>query len=174
MGKDRIQCMRCQRIRHVAANCNLEMPLRKIISFSEIIAGSTITTEKTKETDTHSQLTIPNHHPKSAKPEQINSNKITVITEALDIQFWVDRNPNIPKKEKIRPQTLNILEINRLCIHQKQTKCQTDHSANPTFETTILKLKLQNDSNLFLIAAYATSSGKNEFTAKLKGNFSKT
>ena len=37
--------------------------------------------------------------------------------------------------------------------------------------TAIMKLKLQNDNNLFLTPVYATSSGKNEFTAELKKMF---
>ena len=48
---------------------------------------------------------------------------------------------------------------------------EIDYLTKPAFETTIVKLKLQNDNNLFLIAAYATSSGKNEFTAELNKIF---
>ena len=44
---------------------------------------------------------------------------------------------------------------------------QIDHLVNQTLETIILKLKLQNDIYLFLILAYATSSGKNELSAEL-------
>ena len=34
--------------------------------------------------------------------------------------------------------------------NMKFKNIQTDYSTNPTFETTILKVKLQNDNNLFL------------------------
>ena len=126
----------------------------------------------------------------------------------------MNRNPNTPKTEKIRTQTLNILEINVNSIisnekrasltellkrhkpdvarHRIQFRNYTfirndrqnakqsagtailiknnikfetieiDYLTKPAFETTIIKLKLQNDNNLFLIAVYATSSGKNE------------
>ena len=50
---------------------------------------------------------------------------------------------------------------------------QIDYTANTTHETSIIKLKLQGDNNLFLIAAYATSSSKKKFTAELN-QFSKT
>ena len=92
--------------------------MKQGISFSEIVAESTITAERTKETDTHNistqqnqntlikqikttiETTVQNETERLFEQIEVNSNKITVIAEALDIQFQMDRDPNILKTEK--------------------------------------------------------------------------
>ncbi|CAK9809289.1 hypothetical protein ANTQUA_LOCUS5974, partial [Anthophora quadrimaculata] len=158
--KDRVQCKRCQRIGHIALNCNLNY--RRITQNTFLFAHQPTLLQEIK----HITSSINNQISRIVENVEINTNRINFIAESLDILLLSETKLNQRHKIDFRNYTTirtdrpNAKQAGGTAIIIKE-EIAFKHIITQTttcLESTIIEIKLQNAAKLYVVAGYATSS----------------